>query len=89
MSGLSNQAYSKLWKRGLAQFLDTAEDLEKDEYYLPSAVDNWISSGIATLQSRLATSQWMGVTYREDKTKVMEKIRRLVSAGIYPSSLFN
>ena len=76
-------------EKGFSQFLDTAEDLEKDEFYLPFAVDNWISSGIATFQSRLATSQWMGVTYREDKPKVMEKIRRLISAGIYPASLFN
>jgi hypothetical protein len=76
-------------EKGFSQFLDTAEDLEKDEFYLPSAVDNWISSGIASFQSRLATSQWMGVTYREDKPKVMEKISSLISAGIYPASLFN
>ena len=76
-------------EKGFSQFLDTAEDLEKDEFYLPFAVDNWISSGIASFQSRLAASQWMGVTYREDKPKVMEKIRRLISAGVYPASLFN
>ncbi|NDH16364.1 MAG: nucleotidyltransferase [Opitutae bacterium] len=76
-------------EKGFSQFLNTAGDLERDEFYLPAAVDHWISSRIATFQSRLATCQWMGVTYREDKPKVMANIRNLISAGIYPASLFN
>jgi hypothetical protein len=75
-------------EKGLGHFMRNAQDLDKDEFYLPAAVDQWISSGLATFQSKLATCQWMGVTYREDKPKVIENINKLVSAGIYPDSLF-
>ncbi len=75
-------------EKGFDYFLGNTLDLEKNEFYLPAAVDQLISSGLATFQSKLATCQWMGVTYREDKPKVMENINKLVSAGIYPDPLF-
>ena len=34
-----------------------------------------------------STAQWMGVTYKEDKPVVEEKISRLVKAGSYAEKL--
>jgi len=55
---------------------------------LPTAVDQWIKSGRAVIQANLASCQWMGVTYREDKELVVNSIKQLIAKGSYPSSLF-
>ena len=31
---------------------------------------------------------WFGVTYQEDKPKVLAAIRKLVDEGVYPESLW-
>ena len=31
---------------------------------------------------------WFGVTYREDRPRVVESIRRLIAAGAYPEKLW-
>jgi hypothetical protein len=35
-----------------------------------------------------SNDSWFGVTYREDHGHVVESIRRLVKAGIYPERLW-
>jgi hypothetical protein len=70
------------------QFLENCSDSARDEFYLPAAVDQWIRSGRADFRSNLATCQWMGVTYREDKPAVAEQVRNLIAAGLYPDPLF-
>ena len=72
----------------LKDFLETSQDLINDEFYLPTAVDQWIKSGRADIQANLASCQWMGVTYREDKELVVNSIKQLIADGSYPSSLF-
>ena len=72
----------------LKDFLETSQDLINDEFYLPTAVDQWIKSGRAVIQTNLASCQWMGVTYREDKKLVVNSIKQLITNGVYPSSLF-
>ena len=69
-------------------FIETSKDLTNNEFYLPTAVDQWIKSGRAVIQTNLASCQWMGVTYREDKKLVVNSIKQLIANGVYPSSLF-
>lgn len=61
----------------------------KAEYYLPGAVSELIGRG--RLQARVLTteSSWFGVTYREDKPRVVDSIARLVEAGEYPKKLWS
>jgi len=73
----------------MCQFLKNCTDSNTDEFYLPAAVDQWIRKGRAICHANLATCQWMGVTYQEDKPGVVEKIKQLVSSGEYPESLFS
>jgi len=35
-----------------------------------------------------AEGSWFGVTYREDRPRVVESIRALVAAGAYPEKLW-
>jgi len=73
---------------GIVDFFQSSPDLSTDEFYLPAAVDNWISGGNALFQAGLAKCKWLGVTYREDKPVVKAAIVEMISRGEYPESLF-
>ena len=59
----------------------------KKEFTSPSVVDGLIRSGRGSVKVLDTTSQWFGVTYREDKATVQASIRALVAAGEYPPAL--
>ena len=61
---------------------------EKSEWYIPFVVDELVREGKADCRVLPTDSSWFGVTYREDKPRVMESIRALVAEGEYPSNLF-
>ena len=61
---------------------------EKSEWYIPFVVDELVREGKADCCVLPTDSSWFGVTYRDDKPRVMESIRALVDAGEYPSNLF-
>ena len=60
----------------------------KAELYIPYVVDNLINAGIAKMSVLQTPESWFGVTYQEDKPKVLASIRKLVDDGIYPKSLW-
>lgn len=76
-----------LFEESLGRFLQTNLGHEKAEHYIPSAVAETIGAGRATVQVLPTDSDWFGVTYREDKPRVVESIARLVSRGDYPAKL--
>ncbi len=69
-------------------FLKSEINNPKSEYYIPTAVNKLINSGVASVKVLDTTSKWFGVTYAEDRAGVVEKLAALVSAGEYPSPLF-
>lgn len=60
----------------------------KSELDIPTSVDKFVKKGEMTIQILTSDSRWFGVTYREDKPFVVESIRKMVDAGIYPERLF-
>ena len=60
----------------------------KAEYFIPLAVNNLICSGAATMQVLTSEAQWFGVTYKEDRPFVVDRIRSLIDAGVYPENLW-
>ena len=60
---------------------------EKAEFYIPSIVSTMMEKKNLKIKVLESTSQWMGVTYKEDKPVVEEKINRLVKAGSYSEKL--
>ena len=64
-------------------------ETEKDEWYIPFVVDELIREGAATVEVLPTDSAWFGVTYREDKPRVVAEIAKLVAAGRYPAALFS
>ena len=69
-----------------------AEEVEKNplksECYLPIEVDRLLKAGKATVEVLHSADKWFGVTYKEDKPFVMESIRKLKEAGVYPDVLW-
>jgi choline kinase len=60
----------------------------KAELFIPLVVDTLISSGEARMSVLRTPETWFGVTYREDRPKVLNAIRDLVERGVYPGSLW-
>ena len=60
----------------------------KSEFYIPLLVSELIGSGQAVLKVETSASSWFGVTYREDKPRVVAAIAELVKSGAYPARLF-
>lgn len=66
-------------------FLEARGSEATSECYLPSLVDSLIQSGAVDCPVLRTESPWFGVTYPEDKARVVESIRALIEAGDYDS----
>jgi NDP-sugar pyrophosphorylase family protein len=64
-------------------FLQVRGDEEQSEYYLPSLVDSLIQEDAVACPVLKTESPWFGVTYPEDKARVVESIQQLTDAGVY------
>jgi NDP-sugar pyrophosphorylase family protein len=60
----------------------------KAEWYIPFVIDDLIREASVEVAVLPTESAWFGVTYREDKPRVVEAVRRLVEAGEYPAKLW-
>jgi UTP-glucose-1-phosphate uridylyltransferase len=85
--GFKPSVFEKLEKR-FTQFLTTEIDKPKSEMYIPSVVFDLIDDKEATAKVLEANSPWFGVTYKEDKPFVIEKINTLIAKGEYPENLW-
>lgn len=70
------------------RFLRAHGEAEDSEFYIPSAVDEMIAGGRATVRVLPTSEQWFGITYRQDKAVVAACIRRLLDEGVYPERLW-
>lgn len=67
----------------LAQHLNTP----KSECYIPTVVDDFVEKGQATCKVLPTTSNWFGVTYPDDKPRVVSAVAALIANGEYPENL--
>jgi len=70
------------------EFLKENINEPKKEFFIPSVVDALIKQGRATVKVLKSSDSWFGITYRDDKPKVVESVNKLVAEGIYPDKLF-
>ncbi len=70
--------------RFLAENLET--NPEKCEFYIPTVISDMLGEGIASVKVLESKDKWYGVTYKEDKPKVVEAFRRLTASGAYPEN---
>jgi dTDP-glucose pyrophosphorylase len=60
-----------------AQFLNDNEGNIKAEFPIPDAVTSVMQRGLATVRVLPTTAEWFGVTYAEDRPKVVEKLKHV------------
>jgi NDP-sugar pyrophosphorylase family protein len=80
--GFSPQVFPLLEKE-LLRFLAADGGSDKAECYLPSAVTGMMESGAAQVRVLPTASDWFGVTYREDRERVVRSIAALTAGGDY------
>ena len=81
-------SYLKEAKARFAAFLDKnlPTNPEKCEYLLPALASDLITEGKADALVLDTDDKWFGVTYKEDKPKVVEAFRQLKAEGVYPNN---
>lgn len=72
------------------KFLSDPSNLSniKSEFFIPLCVNTLIEEKRVTLKVLTSQAKWFGVTYKEDKPEVMDKISQLIANGTYPSKLW-
>jgi dTDP-glucose pyrophosphorylase len=70
------------------KFLRDNANNPKSEFFIPTIVDAYINNGKGKIKVIPTSSQWFGVTYKEDAPNVKESIRALIETGVYPANLF-
>lgn len=70
------------------RFLERNGNDLKAESYVPMAVGKLVAAGEARVKVLQSRDPWFGVTYREDRPRVIESVRRLIDAGTYPDALW-
>jgi len=71
------------------EFAHAHKDSPKAEFFIPLVGDHLIRAKKADVKVIPTSSQWFGVTYKEDKPIVQESIDQLIKDGTYPDNLWN
>ncbi len=70
------------------KFLERSGKELKTESYVPTAVNELLAAGQARVKVLRSADPWFGVTYKEDRPRVVESISRLVAEGRYSAQLW-
>ena len=86
--GFTPAIFEHFWA-GFEKFIAERGNELKSEFYCPGAVFDMINGNQATVKVYNTTANWFGVTYHEDKPRVMAAIRGLIENGEYPENLWS
>jgi dTDP-glucose pyrophosphorylase len=70
------------------EFLQNNINDPKAEFFIPIVADRFIRDG-GTIEVIPTTSEWFGVTYKEDAPAVEKSLRELINKGEYPERLWS
>lgn len=69
-------------------FLQEGGQQLNSECYIPSAVNALLLDDWAKVRVLRTPDSWFGVTYQDDRPRVVEAVRRLIARGEYPENLW-
>ncbi|MDO4736451.1 MAG: nucleotidyltransferase, partial [Bacteroidia bacterium] len=75
-------------KELFVEFLNNNKENITKEFYIPYIVNNGIEKKQSSVKVLSTPDKWFGVTYKEDRPIVVNKLKELSEAGVYPSPLF-
>ena len=70
-------------------FEKNKDDMDKAEYLIPEVLRELIKEGRITLEILPTKAVWMGITYREDKEDLVNRLNTMIDNNIYPEKLWN
>jgi UTP-glucose-1-phosphate uridylyltransferase len=88
MWAFSPRVFDQLRER-FEQFLEKSGIDAKAECLIPNTVGDLVRDGQARVKVLRTRDSWFGVTYREDRPRVIESVRALIAAGVYPEKLWS
>ena len=89
MFGFTPHIFDYLEKR-FPEFLEShKDDIETCEFLIPSLVFEEMELGVSRVLVIDTDAVWQGITYKEDKPKVVAEIKALVDNGEYTPGLWN
>lgn len=59
-----------------------------EEFFLPTAVFNWIQSQGAAVELKLSKEKWLGLTNPQDKVDAVAQLLDLIARDVYPANLW-
>jgi hypothetical protein len=71
------------------EFLEKNGSNPKAEFFIPIVADQFIRLNIGKVKVIPTSSQWFGVTYKEDAPGVRNKLKGLIEKGEYPEVLWD
>ncbi len=87
MWGFTPDIFTEGW-RLFGRFIEERGNEEKSEFYIPFIVNKLLEEGYARCRVLNTPDCWFGVTYKQDRDSVRERIKSLSNNGIYPVPLF-
>jgi hypothetical protein len=87
MWGFTPRIFGQL-REHFKKFLELSGNDLKAECYIPSIVNELLLDGQARVKVLHCADSWFGVTYREDRPRAVDSIRRLIEGGYYPKKLW-
>jgi len=80
--------YFKELKVSFEKFIRANGDNLKSELYIPTVLTELINDKKASVKVLNSTAEWFGVTYQEDRSFVVDRLKKLTAEGEYPSPLW-
>jgi hypothetical protein len=80
-------AFAPALEAGFARFLEQNAASTTAEYFLPSAVQDLVSSRSARVRVLSGGGPWSGLTYPGDRPRLAALLESLVASGEYPAEL--
>ncbi len=81
-------SYFDYFEEQFSLFLKEFGNEETSEYYIPDLIDYLMKENKSDILVLSSDSDWFGVTYKEDKPFVIERLKKLIDDGVYPESLW-
>ncbi len=81
-------AYFKDLRVSFENFIRANGNNLKSELYIPTVLSELIKEKKATVKVLSSSAEWFGVTYKEDRSFVVDRLKKLTKEGVYPSPLW-
>lgn len=70
------------------KFLDAHGESLEDECFISRTINELLLAGRVRVKVLRCGDSWFGVTYRDDHTRAVERLKRMVETGVYPKRLW-